>query len=655
MEIIPQTTIPKLVLPSAIDVKPPKFQYSQYENEHKDWLAAKKGESAWRTEQRRRWEFGWAGLSGIHYFYLTQVKIKNASGKMIRPMWRDVDGHILDKFLACLKNEIDFYVFKRREIGLSSIFGGLIPLWTSIVHTGSTSLMTSADLTRVNDLLANKFIAQHTALEDWVQSKRKTYDTKKGHVKLGELDEDGNETGNVAEVVCRQTSQDKKDITNLEGARAKYAFLDELFLHPFPEEVRGSVESCLMEGMSRTGIMVAGGSAGSVSRLGLKEANRIKDSASNGVVEIMFISGAQGITNATIRDENNNKTGVENFCINGWSDDERATAYIMWQREILDLNPDKRQLNSFIKRYPLTLEEVLMSDEVGVIPKDVADRIPDQETELRNHPRNLRNIRVINTNGIMSFVNDPKGAWLIVEEPIKDELYLAGTDCIPMLSTKDESTLDPDDTDRSMHCTAIKRVSTNSIVAIYLRRSSDIDLIYGEVSDGQKLYNNCQNMIERNSAAVFYDRYKLDNNLNALAYQPTWIGAKGYRKNTTRGVYKDSHNTERIYNAGFDYFREHMQCVDFPIILEQLRVFGTANTDVIDAIFMIEVFHRGLEISDGKRAQMAMKAVYKEVPVVEIIRGRRVIRYKKVMDPKQRAEFDSAMGNMEPLDGVGGF
>tara|TARA_R110001632_G_scaffold115208_1_gene226659 strand:+ start:7486 stop:9453 length:1968 start_codon:yes stop_codon:yes gene_type:complete len=655
MAIIPQAAIPKLVLPSAIDVKPPQFQYEQYEKEHKDWLASKKGESAWRTEQRRRWVVGCDGLSGIHYFYLTQVKIKDSDGNMIRPMWRDVDTTTLDTFLECLNDEIDFYVFKRREIGLSSIFGGLIPLWISIVYTGSTSLMTSADLTRVNDLLANKFVAQHTALEDWVQSKRKTYDTKKGHVKLGEIDEDGKETGNVAEVVCRQTSQDKKDITNLEGARAKYAFLDELFLHPYPEEVRGSVESCLMKGLARTGIMVAGGSAGSVSRLGLKQARAIWDSAVHGAVKCMFISGALGITEATIRDDKGKKISTENFCVNGWSDEARATAYIMWQRAILDLNPDKRQLNSFIKRYPITIDEVFQSDEVGVIPKDVADRIPEQELELRNNPRNLRTIKVINRDGIMSYVNDPKGAWLISEEPIANEIYIAGSDCIPSLSTKEESVLDPEDTDRSMHCTMIKRVSTNSYVAMYMRRTSNSDLIYEEVSDGQKLYNHCQNMIERNSAAVFVDRYGLDKNLKALAYQPTWIGAKGYKRGTVRGIFKDSHNTERIYNAGFSYFRENMQNVDFPRVLDQLRVFGTANTDVIDAIFMCEVFHRGMEISDGKRAQMAMEAKYTEVPVVEIIRGQRVVRYKKVMNPAHREAFDSAkggIGGLKPLNGM---
>jgi hypothetical protein len=641
--------IPKLILPPPIPVRPPKFQYSQYENEYKQW---NRGESAWSDEQKRRWKHGHAGLSGIHYFYLTQMKIKDAEGNLIRPIWRDVDETILDKFLECYANETDLYVFKRREIGLSSIFGGLIPLWISIMYPGSTSLMTSADLTRVSDLIANKFYAQWGSLDDWCRSKKVTYEKSKG-IKLAELDEDGQETGNVADIVCRQTSQDKKDVTNLEGARAKYAFLDELFLHPYPEEVRSSVESCLMSGMGRTGIMVAGGSAGSISRVGIKEINKIIEGARSGMTAVLFLSGAMGITSATIRNEHGKKIGVEDFCINGWSDVARAEAYINWQREVYDAGSDKGKLKSFMKRYPLTLDEVLTPDDVGVIPKDVADRIPEQELELKNNPRNLRRIAISNNGmGSLSFVNDPKGFWLISEPPVKGMTYEMGTDCIPMLMKKDEMTMDPEGTERSMHCSVIKCIETNSYVAILLLRTSDEKLIYEQTMNGQLLYGGCLNMFERNRGDVLYLEYKNAGTLAMLAFQPVWIGAKGYKKNTTRGIYKDGQNTEKIYNAGFSYFREYMQNVDFPIILEQLRSFGLENADVIDAIFMCEVLSRGRAVSDGKRAIAVMKMKPKKVAYTTTDEfGRRVTRYKEVMSEKDREDYEAMMGGMQPITG----
>lgn len=714
-EEVVESVVPKLVLPPPIEVRPPKFTYSQYLEEElplktlwdkefdaakecatrldeiKTEIAALKRESGatkrnsdldssekkgkvesiadeieelrteadeqesarriheakghsirrpWRKEQKRRWKDGFAGLTGIHYFYLTQVKIKDAEGNLIRPTWRNVDEIILNEFLECLKNQKDLYIFKRREIGLSSIFGGLIPLWISIMFPGSRTLMTSADLRRAEDLLAEKFIAQHGSLEDWVQALRKNYDKMKGAI-LAELDDDGVETGMYADITCRQTSQDRKDVTNLEGARAKYAFLDELFLHPYPQDVRRAVESCLMAGMARVGIMVAGGSAGSVSRLGMKEARAIwKASESGNRLKCMLLKGSLGISEATIWDENGNVIGKENFCINGWDDEARAEAYINWQRATLDLNSDKGDLLSFIKRYPLTIDEVFQSDERGVIPDDVAKLIAPQELELVNHPRNIRRVSIITLpNGIVSFENDPKGAWLISQGPVKGMNYEMGTDAIPMLMKKEEITMDPDGTERSMHCSVIKCVETNEYVAIYLMRTSDEKRIYNDVWGGQQLYNNCQNMIERNRGDVLYLQYKNDNNLSALAYQPQWIGSKGFKKNTIRGIVKDGHNTEKIYNVGFKYFREHMSDVDFPIILEQLRVFGMENTDVIDAIFMCEVMTEGRIVTDGRRAINAMKAQYNEVPYMEIKNGKRVVVMRKVMTEKSMKEF----------------
>ena len=656
--------IPILELPEAQPLRLPKYTYETYEREQAAWMKTDRGESAWRTEQRRRWKDGFADLTGIHYFYLTQMKIKDAEGNLIRPMWRDIDEIALNEFLLCLADEIDLYVLKRREVGLSTIFGGLIPIYMAIMYPGSTSLMTSADLTRVTDLISEKFIAQHGALEDWVQPKRTSYDKSKGHVTLAEIDEDGKQTGNEARVICRQTSQDRKDVTNLEGARAKYAFLDELFLHPFPEEVRGSVESCLMTGMKRAGIMVAGGSANSISRLGLKEARNIQKSAQSGHVRMLFLSGAYGIREATIRDAKGKKISTENFCVNGWSDIPRATAYIMWQRAILDMNPNKTNLLSFIKRYPLTDAEVLRSDEAGIIPKDVADRIPEQETEIENNPRNLRFIRIINANDVMSFENvqgntggkvefEPNGKWFISEPPIAGEKYIMGSDCIGIMGKKSElKSGQSNEEDRSFHASVIKRVSTNTYVGIYMVRTSDIDKIYEDLVLGQRLYNNCQNMIERNSAGNLYDRYKTDGNLNGLAYQPVWLGSKGFKKNTVRGIYKDA-NAERLYSTMFDYFREHMGNVDFGIILEQLRNFGLENTDIMDAIVMCEAFHRGLSMSDGARAKavMAAQSRQKMYPVVKYdANGVRRIVMEPLYTDKDHDLIHGGQGmNWEPM------
>jgi len=599
----------------------------------------------WREKQRRRWVDGHMGIPGLHYFYLTQLKIKH-KGALIRPLWRDVDEMAILDYLDCVENERDNYVFKRRGFGLSTIFGGLIPIYIFVTQPGSTCLMTSADLGRVGDLRVNKFFAMIDSMDSWIGVKRTKNNEAKGIFEISHYDDRGDiKHGITSVMICAQTSQDKADVGKFEGTRAAYVFLDELFLHPYPVEVRIQTKSCVMDDFSRWGIMVSGGSAGLGNRLGMRQGKNIWDNGdSDFSYKRTFIPGSVGISSVTLKDDKGNKIGVENFCINGWSDEGRADAFIRWQRAVYDLSPDKQNLIGFTKQYPLKIDEVFVSDEIGVIPEDIAKLIPAQELDHKNHPRNIRRIQItVGDNDEAYFVNDPKGAWMIVEEPVKGRTYEMGTDTAPSLMTKDETTMDPDSTERSMNCAVIKCVETDTYVAIYLKRTSDEKVIYKEISAGQKLYNDCKNMIERNRSDVLYVQYKWADNLNALAFQPKWIGSKGWKPKTIRGVYKAS-NEEKILTAMFGYFRENISKIEFPIILSQLKGFGLENADVIDAIAMCEVISKGREVSDGARAKTAMQMKYRMVPFTVIRGGRSVVEYRKVLTEDSKQILNGGQG-----------
>jgi len=194
-----------------------------------------------------------------------------------------------------------------------------------------------------------------------------------------------------------------------------------------------------------------------------------------------------------------------------------------------------------------------------------------------------------------------------------------------------------------MNCAVIKCVETDTYVAIYLKRTSDEKVIYKEISAGQKLYNDCKNMIERNRSDVLYVQYKWADNLNALAFQPKWIGSKGWKPKTIRGVYKAS-NEEKILTAMFGYFRENISKIEFPIILSQLKGFGLENADVIDAIAMCEVISKGREVSDGARAKTAMQMKYRMVPFTVIRGGRSVVEYRKVLTEDSKQILNGGQG-----------
>lgn len=617
--------LPELVLPPPIEVRPPKYSYEQYEQEERSW---RKGKRKWQDEQRRRWREGHEGLTGIHYFYLTQLKIKDSGGQMIRPNWRDVDERNIEEYIDCENNELDLNVFKRREFGLSTLYAGVIPIYKIVTNAGCTCLMTSADLGRLGDLINNKFIAQINSLEEWVGIKIKKYDSKLGVIEIRHFDEDGNEIkGTISTMLCRQTSQNKKDVGNFEGARAIYGFLDELFLHPHPKEVRMQTESCFMKGFKRVGIMVCGGSSGLNNPLGLKEANTIRRDAERGLVRLLFIRGTEGIGDVTIKDTNGKKIGEENFCINGWSDSERAEAYIRWQLEILDRSPDKKDYISFKKRYPLDISDVLISDKEGVIPEEIAKMIPEQLLFIERNIPNIRRMKIVWDGEVPSLVEHSSGPFHMLKRPVKQHRYGMGSDPTPFFETNSES-VEIETANGSMFCAVIKDFDENEYVGVYLKRTQMPASVYMDIK-GLQIIFDCKNMIERNRGDAFYQQYADDNNLEMLAYQPVWVGAKGYKRNTLRGWYKAA-NAAKAYDATFEFFKAHMHKVMFEMILTQLQSFGPdTNCDIIDAIVSCEVYHKGLEKTAGEIAAMMMNEKQVEIPIVYISGGQRKIRYEK--------------------------
>ena len=629
---------------------PPAYTYDEYEAEHK---AFRKSDIEWKKLQRKRWVDGFTPksgirLTGIHYFYLTQIKIKSADGKMIRPLWRDVDSLIFETYEMCLKKGKDLAIFKRREVGLSSIFGGAIPLWTAIVFQGSVSLMTSADKGRVVDMFDQKFMASYNALEDWIRPKTKKTEGKDGKIAFEVKDDDLMPSKELSMLQCRQTSQDRKDATNLEGARAKYAFIDELFLHPYAEDVRGSIESCLMEGLSRSGICVFGGSAGHISRSGSKQAEQTWADKDKGDVECLFISGELGIMKAPIEKEDGS-TEIVSFCVNGHSNVKAARNWIIARRKKLAEMKNKTHLASFIKRYPLSIDEVFGSSELGALPPDIKEMQEERKKFVMNNPPVIEYCKVVKlSEDRYEFVNDKGGAWKIFEMPIAGERYIMGTDPIPMVEGDKVDVISPDDTSLSLFGMAIKRVSTDTYVAVYQRRILHPDTVFDDMYGAQVMYNGAKNMIERNRADVFIDMYRTREKWDFLADQPTFWGAKAYKRTAKKGWYKGTDNTEIAYNTFFEYFRRSMDKVWFEEIIDSLPSFVIQNTDILDAIVSCEIYHEQIRrSSESSRAVLAGNIRYREVPYTTVESGRRVVRYRKIpvfANDAQREAYERMIG-----------
>ena len=603
--------------------KPPKFVY-----EGKPKGMSKAEEAKWWLQEQERWVEGHAGLKGLHYFYLTQVKIKQPRGNLILPWWREVDEFVIDEYYEATRLGLDICIYKRRGIGLSALFGAGVPLWKAMTEPGSTSLLTSNNRSKTEKLFNEKLAVAYAGLDEWIRPEKKSQRLT-GYMTIDIKDNTGLTSGNNSNILARQTSDSRKDAANFESERANHAFIDELFLHDYASEVRQSIQACLQDDFEKIAPVVFGGSAGIVSDDGIKEAELMWKNASEMNVRTVFIPGTRGVSRAPEYDEKGNQTGrLYNFCPNGWDDKEGAAEWISKRREYLDRSDDKRDLIGFIKSYPTEINDIFDMNNVGIIPEDILPKINAQKKRIIATPRPVNTYTLTEQGGRVVAIADPKGMFTILEHPVQGEEYRAGTDPIPMVDTDGMDTKKAlSSGKRSVHSTIVKRPSTQEYVAYYQRRTNDPITIYQETMMLQRYYNDCKNMIERNEGRVLIDQYRQGGAWAYLASQPIITGAKSFDRKAAKGFHKDRWNRDTIYNFFFEYLRTHSDKIWMLEIINQLPDFHVNNTDLLDALVSCELYDR----DEYKKSNRRVSVKYKEVSYITTDEsGRRVTKWQKI-------------------------
>ncbi len=600
--------------------KSSKFVYDDwYAKYGLDPNATKKEKDLWWGQEEDYWKEGRFGLTGPHYFLLSQLHVKEADGNMIRPVWRDLDDDIYEYYTKAASMGWDIMYTKRREAGLSLTFGGVIPLWTSLVFPGSVSLITSADKPRMEQMYKEKTLSSYASLDPYyrpgVVSNRQF-----GYLHLGQKD---NRTGIITGLDSMMITKDTVDKpTAFEAFRAKFIFVDEFFLHPHAPKVFRSSQSSTKKGFMKNGTIVMGGSAGEASAVGQKEGRRLWESADVIKMLTVFLPGWKGIMYAPELDEQGKETGkVLNFCPNGHSDEKAATEWIMRTRENLDKLEDKSFLENFIKSYPLDIHEVFVSNTKGNLPEDVMRRLNEQERIILGNPPPKEKGQLMKDfeTGKIKFMPTKDGKVVILRRPIEGHTYIAGMDPIPFNS----SNLG----DGSDNCIVIKDIDTNEYVAYYRERLSDPDLIVENSIMLQDYYFGAKVMLELNRGGVVYDHYK-KKRIDLLAPRPNSIGVK-WASTTGQYCYHKNDKSAERGNAYFvDYLRHHADSVWFDEVIEESRSFLADNTDMLDAMICCEIYHKNIV---NRYKEQTPKPEYKEIPVLTRDGNGRVVKtYKRV-------------------------
>jgi hypothetical protein len=617
------------ILPSLTD-RHPKFDYDQWASKFGlEDTATRKEKDLWWGNEREYWLKGRFGLTGPHYFALTQATIKDATGFRMKPVWRDLDDLIYGAYDKARTTSWDLMVTKRREAGLSLTFGGIIPTWVALTHPGSTSLLTSADKTRLEEMYKDKLRVVYDGLDDYIRpgviSTRQA-----GYLHMGKLDtKTGAISGLDSKIVTRETVDSP---TALEAYRAMHIFLDEFFLHPKADKVYRSAQASSKKGFLKVAPIVMGGSAGESSVEGQKKGAELWKNAEVIKMLTVFLPGWMGIMAAPELDESGRETGqIINFCHNGHSDQKAASEWIMKTRDNLDKLEDKSHLENFIKQYPLDIQEVFNSNAKGALPQDIIHKLNEQDRILLGNPPPIERATIVpvqnTTDSIQkhgfNILPSTTGKFKILERYNPDHFYIAGMDPIPFTSAKLN--------DGSDNCIAIKDVDLNRYVAYYKERAIDPDVIMENNINLQDYYGGAKVMVEANRGGVIIDQYKQRGRTDLLARRPNLLGrtfAASMNDALAWGWHKNDHTAERANAYIIDYFRKNWSEVYFKEIIEEAKNYLVDNTDLLDAIISCEIYHKQMTEKNKKTAPQ--ETVIKKIPVIEYIGGKAVRVWREV-------------------------
>ena len=567
---------------------PPKFEYSVWAKENlpdEDALA-----SVWKAfflKEREYWKNGRYGLTGFHYAYLTQLRIKDrTTGQEIRPIWRDVDEIIFGAYDKALISMSDLIFIKRREVGLTSIFGLCIPLINCLIHPGTTQLITSADQKRIADLFKEKVTIGYDGLDERIKPARAAF-RMTGTMFFADKDEKtGKLSGLKSSIICAETSKNPK---SLEGYGAKSVFLDEFFLHPKAAEVLASVQASVSRGFVKACPIVMGGSCGDTSDEGLKKGRELWEDAEHLKIITCFIPGWMGIMEAPEMDAEGKETGkILNFCPNGHSDEKGATEWIMQNRKKLSKAKDKSRYITFIKNYPLTIEEVFAFGAGGILPEEILQKIEEQKVYLQGNPPPDFTYRLIDNGNSIRAEPDPKGIHHILEMPQQGQLYLSGTDPIGFNTENIKI--------GSEYSTITKKHLAQSHVHYMAIRSLDAEYVVREAIKAQKFFNNAQTMLEMQAGAVAKKIYKDLGCLHLLAKRPNALGIK-FVNADAYGFWKSGGNspvTQALIEMWVKYLTHHTDKIFFKRLLDETSRFPHGNTDLTDAAMAAELMENNM-------------------------------------------------------------
>lgn len=579
----------------------------------------------WEEVEFPKWLDGIRGadgekiINGLYYFYLQEGTIYDIdTNKFLTPLWRDSDDILFDDLEFCIKNNLDYFVVKRRGYGFTSsmVCTGVNMILT---HEGMEVPMTSADDGRTQRMINNNLIPMYSNLHNSYKPAIHKKALQKGEIifaedshelvmrggKLLKLD---TREGSMSSLTIKPTTKNPR---LFESVRTKFGFIDEAFLHNGIVELKSSMRLCFGAGLKKKGTLVLGGSSGNPDKnLDAMRAcaNMYYDSKKLGEkvsgMRTRFIPGWMGDFD---------------YSVNGWTDEKRGTEEVLRQLDDLSKKQDKTEFMNFKHGMPLFEEDVFDVRISEVFPTEIIDVLNKQKTYILNNPNPIKVGRMEGTIEHPVFKVDPiNGCIFIAKDPIRDLNYtntcIGGSDPIPFEGE--------DEVVGSKFSTIIHERTSESPSAYFLQRSLDINFIVNQVTLLLAYYNNCQTLLELNRGGYFYNHMIAQGLKNFLAKCPAKCGMAKMTRNEVLGVRANAANNTLKLETLIFWLYNYAQNIPFIELVEQLLTYGTGEPDdLVDAFAWALVAHADWS---SKQVKALEKTQVMEFRTVKMVNGKRV-------------------------------
>lgn len=567
------------------------------------------------AQEKIYWRDGVHGLTGIHYFHLTQTKMKDIEAGEFYPKFRSSDKGIFEQIEYDRKHNRFTLWLSRREYGKSSIMATIF-LYMAVMYPGCQIVVTSADKARIQQFFTEKFTVALSGMHPMVRptvNRVSTAQEVRIELNFTVKDEYGEPVIKTSTLFGRETNETPKSPQKISGGRTMCIGIDEIALHNRVNQLLGSATPALQKSGANVGYMILTGTvekeASEASLAALRSLTK-KEELEARHMSVYFTPFHHGM--------HSNEYGVD--------DTERSIKWRAEEMARLTVLSDKTALAHFEKNYPATIEEALSIGLIGALPPEIMAALNYRSKELLSVSEHKYVLHYEGEKVVAERNND--GDTAIMEHPIPNEDYIAGIDPIP-LNVK-ELLSKSEEEKRSKFCIVIKRRSTNQHVAYLMIRIADTTLLVKKAIMLQEYFNNAVAMIENNRGDGIIEIYKTTfKKPHLLADEPKMFRAKGQKK-VRKGYPKGGDNSKidaALHERFIQFLIKHTENIIIPTLVDQAAQYLTdANLDLVDAVQACELYDYDLVRLERKTYE---KPKYRDVHYIANENGKNVWKIAK--------------------------